>query len=53
MNGQKDMEEKERRALGERIYDTVCCCFHPELFETSYLRTLLSFGNETSLFLST
>ena len=23
MNGQKDMEEKERRALGERIHDTV------------------------------
>ena len=23
MNGQKDMEEKERRALGERVHDTV------------------------------
>ena len=23
MNGQKDMEERERRALGERIHDTV------------------------------
>ena len=22
MNGQKDLEERERRALGERIYDT-------------------------------
>lgn len=23
MNGQKDMEERERRALGERVHDTV------------------------------
>ena len=28
MNGQKDMEEKERRALGERVHDTVSYKLH-------------------------
>jgi hypothetical protein len=37
MKSQKETEEKERRALGERIYDTVRTVYHVEICTNVYL----------------